>query len=124
MRVAVVVLLAVASVGVGCTNITERQTSAVGTPTASQDADIIVDRYREDPKLGDDLFNDKTVEITAFRVDEVGKGSLTMKDRGYTLRLEDVSKPDIQPGDVLVLLCEGDGMEGDKVIVFERCAVR
>ena len=124
MRVAVAALLTVACMGLSCTSITERKTSAVGVPTASQDADIIVDRYREDPNLGDDLFNDKTVEITAFRVDEVGNSSLIMNDRGYTLRLEGVSKPDIAAGDVLVLLCEGDGMRGDKVIVFEGCTVR
>jgi hypothetical protein len=124
MRVveAAVLAASIASAGLACGSLTERKTSAVGTPTASQDADIIVDRYRNDPKLGDELFNDKTVEINAFRVDGVEGTTLEMTDRGYTLRLDGVAKPsEIKVGDVLVLICEGDGLSGEKIILFEGC---
>lgn len=109
---------------VGCTSLTERTTTAKSVPHASQDADIIVDRYRNDPKLGDDLFNDKTVEITAFRVDAVDGGTLSMTERGYTLRLSGLSSGKAKVGDVLTLVCEGDGMDGETTILFEGCSPR
>jgi hypothetical protein len=108
----------------GCAGITERDTTAKSVPHASQQAEIIIDRYMNDPELGDDLFNDKTVEIVAFRVDEVEETALVMKDRGFTLRLEDVSKAKIEKGGVYDLVCEGDGMSDEKTIVFEGCAFR
>lgn len=107
-----------------CTAITERQTSAKSVPHASQDADIIVDRYRNDPKLGDDLFNDKTVEITRFRVDDVKEGELHMVDRGFTLVAEHSTTGKFEKGDELTLVCEGDGMRDDKTIAFEGCVTR
>ena len=110
--------------GSACTSITERNTTAKSLPHASQEADIIIDRYRNDPKLGDDLFNDKTVEITAFRVDAVEGGTVSMTERGYTLRLTGLDGGAAKAGDVLTLICEGDGMDGDTTILFEGCSVR
>lgn len=106
-----------------CSNIlvSEQQSSARAAPHASQQAEIIVDRYRNDPRLGDDLFNDKIVEIVAYRVDEIDGEALIMKDRGFVLRLEDIVPGKIKKGDVITLVCEGDGMEGETTIVFEGC---
>ena len=108
----------------GCNPVPLPREQAAGVPQATQDADIIMDRYRNDPELGDDLFNDKTVEITAYRVDAVDGSTLRMSERGFTLRLDGVTKKGVNKGDVLTLVCEGDGLRGDTEIVFEGCVAR
>lgn len=99
-------------------------TTATAVPNATVEAELIVDHYRSDARLGDDLYNDKVVEITAFRVDEVGDGDVTMKDRGWSLRLRGVAKERAKAGETFVAVCEGDGLDGEQVIVFEGCLVR
>lgn len=105
----------------GCAGTSERPTAV---PTASVEAEVIVDNYRSDERLGDDLYNDKIVEITAFRVDEIGDGHVAMRDRGWILRLSGVAEERARVGETFVAVCEGDGLDGEKVIVFEGCSAR
>ncbi len=125
MRASVVILLmALAALGTIAACTAGGQAQAPAAPQARQEAGIILERYRNDPKLGDDLFEGKTVEIIGFQVQEIGEGTATMNDRGYSLRLEDLGDPTVKTGDVVNVVCEGDGMNDKQVIVFEGCQLR
>jgi hypothetical protein len=96
---------------------------AVGEPQARMEAEAIVDQYRDDRELGDELYNDKVVEIRDYRVDSLSGTTATMRYNDYELRLSLPlgSEKKVKQGDTLLVVCEGDGMEGDTVIEFERC---
>ena len=115
-------LLTCVLLGGGCRHVTDPEAVHVGTPTATETAQAIVDRYRNDAELADELFKGKLVHIKKFRVDKIGSRYLRMNEDGYELRLDipsDTAK--IHKNDTIKLFCEGKGLREEKQIVFKDC---
>jgi hypothetical protein len=98
---------------------------AVGAAQASMDAQAIIDQYRDDRELADELYNDKVVEIRDYRVDALAGTTATMRHNGFELRLSlpAGAEKKVEEGATIVAVCEGDSLDGEKVIAFERCRV-
>lgn len=115
-------VLALMMVCGGCRHVTDPEAVHVGTPTATETAQVIVERYRNDAELADELFKGKLVHIKKFRVDKVGSRYLRMNEDGYELRLDIPSDTaNIRKNDTIKLFCEGKGLRDDKQIVFKDC---
>ncbi len=109
----------------GCRHVTNPKAVHVGTPTASESAMAIIERYQMDPELADELFKGKVVFIRKFRVDKAGRKFLKMKQDGYVVRLRRPSDTEkIRKGDTVKLYCEGKGLRKEKLIAFDHCHAR
>jgi hypothetical protein len=109
----------------GCRHVTNPEPVHLSTPNATVEAATIVERYRNDPQLAEDLYDGNLVHIKHFRVDKKSRRFLRMKEDGYTVRLSRPSDTDeIHEGDTVKLYCEGGGLEDDKLIVFWNCRGR
>lgn len=118
-------LAALALAPLACRHVTDPIPTAVGTPTASMAPDAIIERYQQNPKLGDELFDGQLVHIAGFRVDEADAEHLRMKEAGFVIRVDrPKDRKKIHVGDTVSLFCEGDGLVGDDVIAFEGCRSR
>jgi hypothetical protein len=112
----------------GCRHVTDPEAVHVGTPTASVSAEAILERYRNDVDLAEELYAGKRVHIKRFRVDKSGSLYLWMKADDYTLRLDHPSDAQkIREGDTIKLYCEGQGLkekDGKQIIRFHKCRGR
>lgn len=108
-----------------CRHVTDPIPTAVGTPTASMAPGAIIERYKQNPKLGDELFDGKLVYIKGFRVDEADAEHLRMKEDGFEIRIDRPGdRKKIYVGDTVSLYCEGEGLENDTLIAFDGCRSR
>lgn len=111
-----------------CRNIHDPEPVHIGSPTATVTAEAIIERYRNDRELAEELYKGNLVHIKRFRVDKSGSLYLRMIEKDFTLRLDHPSDTDkIKKGAIVKLYCEGEGLkekDGVTFIRFNNCRGR